>query len=374
MYEKSAECYEKAVNDETFKLYRIPFQVDVLLSLAISYREINEQQKACEIGDRLWDMFPSMCNQTSSVVYSYMYVYRRYVDNLCELEEATAELEEKMIESITEFGKEHDNFTNLVAYQLTKHHYERGNFRKAIKVAPFAIEALEYSENGKQCMSHMKAELYMILGRSTYFLKNFTQAEKWFVQTMDFMLLHNLTLLHARNFSTCCLYLVCMNNFQYLRTCYSSIFYELLKEICACIFYVLYMVLVVPSHSNTVSKPESVLPVSVFPEVTQFSKLTSMLPVDKYSLANVFEQIFNIEPDFDFLSFLNKLFNIFISSRLVLFLLSVVSVFLRITAIYLLFCVLYRCFKYFSDIGILFFLPITIFIIIGCAFTYYNLC
>ena len=153
-----------------------------------------------------------------------------------------------------------------------------------IKVAPFAIEALEYVENiDKQSMSHMKPELYMILGRSTYFLKNFNQAAKWFVQTMDFMLLHNLTILHARNFSsTCCLHLVCMNNFQYVRTCYSSVFYELLREICACIFYVLYMVFVVPSHSNTVSKPEIVLPVSVFPEVIQFSKLTSMLPVDKY--------------------------------------------------------------------------------------------
>ena len=110
-YEKSAEAYENSINGKTFQLYPTP------LSLGMCYVQMNESQKACEIGQRLLGMFSLLLNQTSSVIYSYMCVYRKYVDVLNdpssdEFGEDAAKLEEKMREAVTELGKEHDNFTN----------------------------------------------------------------------------------------------------------------------------------------------------------------------------------------------------------------------------------------------------------------------
>lgn len=382
-YEKSAECYENSVNGEIFRVYPIPFQVDILISLRMSYLQMNQSAKACEIGEKIYERFSSMCNQTSSVVYSYVRVYRSYVDllNLCEgFKSDVAELEEKMIEALTDLGKENDNYTILVAYQLTKYYYESGNFSRVIKVALFALESIEYVENiTEQSMKPKTVEIYMILSKSTYYLKNFTEANKFFVQTIDFLLLYNLTRFYSLYFTTCCSHLVCMGNFQYLSNCYSSVFYRLLQEICSYFLYIMYLVFVVPSDGvKTGSLHEPELPLEVFPQVTQFSKLTSMLSNDDYGLAFAYEQIFHILPDFNILYLLMDFFCPFMSPFMsyIRYFFYFVSVFLRVIFFYftLKFCchALLQCFRYISCVTLLFLLLLHV--IVGCILTYYALC
>ena len=235
-HEKSVQCYENTINGNSFSSYPIPLQADILISLRKSYIEMMIVDKVYETNTLLWEMFPLICNQTAPLVHQYNTVYWKYVDLINECEEtnitksAFVTIVEKMLETFYVLGKKGDNYTLLYTHQLTKIHFNMGNFSGAHDMGILALEALEFAEDIRnQTILLVKIEILMILSKSSYSLNNFTEANSLFVQTMDLLLAYNLTNHSGADFIECCKHLFFLSNYKYLSDCSTLIMSGILE-------------------------------------------------------------------------------------------------------------------------------------------------
>ena len=230
-YDKSITFLEKSIHGEEFANFSTLVKVRSLLCLRQAYsmaavREIISNTS--HISMNLLNMFPSMVNSTSSIVYLNLLVfhdYMQFLHNASEPHKMRA-IQEKILGTLYRFGVKGDVKTVLSSYGLARHFYQGKEYRRVINIALYALECLEAVQQ-KVTMTREKVDIHMILSESLYHLGFSALANNFFTNITELLLTMDLRdHFYYQNFVLSCSYLVKLGNFAYFSTCSSSILFS----------------------------------------------------------------------------------------------------------------------------------------------------
>jgi tetratricopeptide (TPR) repeat protein len=350
-YEKSVTFYEKSVDTEEFNELHTIAKVNHLLVLRIAYIHLGNTASIPKVNTKLLEEFPTVINQPSSLVYSYIFVYEDYVNFLSTVSYSKyIDVLKKLYNAFFELGKNDDYGSPRRALDLAQVLYKHGVYVEALEVSSCGLETLDAVN---ESMTHERIGLLMISWKSNSYLDNYDRADDLSVKTIDFLIASNLTVPYTMDFTECCSYLVSVGNVDRVSVCFPIILqkvYEYFKPyIEVAVFVIFGMPLRVIEENNSLpekSKPD--LPIEQYPEVIQHSRSKELLfdsrrdVSQQWMYENPIHVFFNSETILMFLK--HHLYNI-LSYGPVRFFLNFLSIFGRFILLYCGLHLLLRCIK-----------------------------
>ena len=336
-YNTSIKFFEKANNEDYYGIQLAAAKVRILLHLRWAYILTHNLDKMLEVDKKLLDMFYSMINETSSIVYSAMHWYSEYANFLSELSESEKKLAiiERMYEALFELDKKDIYISLDTASSLAKVLIKHQEYHRAAKVA---LYTLEHVENSQPTMIHEKIRFHMFLNKATYLSKNFSEANKLIVETLDFLINSNLTEPYVLDFTECCSHLLYLGNLDYLSICLPSILpkvYGHVNSYLQVISFMLFQIPIMEPDSQPETAKEKELPMELYPQIIKHSKSKNVLFDDKKDIAPKYPDLQSARPKKKLVSRSVKwLYRYAISFVYIRFILNFASIFIRLVILY----------------------------------------
>ena len=268
-YEKSAEFFERALNNEIFSIFDKVLYHDLLLKSYIKLRNIS---KKIEVENRLLGLFSSLLDQSSPQVLVHLNCYKQYLsilETLGELKKAIA-IHEKIVESMEELGQSEAYRENVPElYIITKLLLELKEYERVVK---FANHALVHVKPESSIHNYLRFCLWK--GQALYSMGNLTDANKLFQNLIIFLVEKNLTS-YSQVYKDVCYYLFQMGHYSHFFECYFDDIMEYLKIGTYVAIYIVFKVEYDPIP-EVYSPPEVVQPIEKYPPIIKLSKKSSL--------------------------------------------------------------------------------------------------
>lgn len=347
-YKNCIIFFEKAMEIGYFTLKKV--QILLFMRHIHKYR-IPEASRAENVEEKLVNMFSEVMDQSSSSVISHIIIYGDYFEFLTAISERnkSAQLQEKLIDALLEIDPKMYPEMNLELkiYELAKQLFHEKEFSRAAKLMSYAVSSTKL--NQEQYISY-----HLLLSKSIYYLSNSTEANRLFVGNLRYILENNLTLVHESDFVECCSYLIFLNNFDYVSTCYPY-FNKQFKN--TWMILQMFMGGILTIHLNCPSKSDATttereFPTELYPTLVQLSKSQSVSFDEKSLSPHLQDNLPSSSTEYYFTGVLrNYLYTTAMSNSYLRFFLNFLLVFLKLLFLYYsikcccccLPCCCYRC-------------------------------
>ena len=366
-YEKSAIFFEKAV-----KKRGLSYPLDTLhylIRLFALYVKLGNSNKRKEIESKLFDLYDTIIDQTSSNVHSHMERYRSYLTMLRaagETKKAIA-IYEKIVDSMNELG-------NCEFYRVNSKS-TLGVVDDLLKLNEFK-RAEEFSNKLLLCISE-NSSVHQFIGfvlrrnKALYFSGNFLEAKKKFRSMMTFLVTRNLTESYSQDYADVCYYLIMSGSFDYLWRCY---FYKMIAALKIGMHWGFYIIFGTPFDiflkNNSSASSMQDLPIETNPQITKLSEESSLScdlssrSVMRILTAPCFHVLNLLIPT----TYLKLVFISLTNSILFRFFAYLLSVYFRLLIVFHFCIILFRRRKFLC--GCNFFVWIVMTVILTCLFYY----